>query len=251
MTGLTVDEMRAKLDGILAKYYHNPHTEAMPVTWRSKRYCILGAVMDRGIYILDRPLTIIEAVARARGVATGLYEHNTVELADMPRAFIIRNGKRLPVEFDKLFNQGDLSQNILVEPGDYMYFPAGSANEVYLLGSVVSPGALGLASETTLIGLLTVRGGFKPTAYRQHVLIVRGSLQHPQTFVVNVAAILAGKEKDFTLLPKDIIYVSDKPWQRAEDLLQMALSSFVQTMTATWTGNNIGPLITHPLLPNL
>ncbi len=251
VTGLTVDEMRAKLDGILAKYYHNPHTEAMPVTWRSKRYCILGAVMDRGIYILDRPLTIIEAVARARGVATGLYEHNTVELADMPRAFLIRNGKRMPVDFDKLFNQGDLSQNILIEPGDYMYFPAGSANEVYLLGSVVSPGALGLASETTLIGLLTVRGGFKPTAYRQHVLVVRGSLQHPQTFVVNVAAILAGKEKDFTLLPKDIIYVSDKPWQEAEDLLQMAISSFVQTMTATWTGNNIGPLITHPLLPNL
>ena len=115
----------------------------------------------------------------------------------------------------------------------------------------MSPGALGLASETTLIGLLTVRGGFKPTAYRQRVLIVRGSLQHPQTFVVNVAAILTGKQKDFTLQPKDIIYVSDKPWQEAEDLLQMALSSFVQTMTATWTGDNIGPLITHPILPNL
>jgi len=66
-----------------------------------------------------------------------------------------------------------------------------------------------------------------------------------------VAAILAGKEKDFQLLPGDIIYVADKPWQRVEELLQMALGSFVQTMTATWGGNNIGPFITQPLLPHL
>ena len=84
--------------------------------------------MDRGAYYLDRPLTIIEAVARARGIATGLYQQNTVELADMPRAFITRNGKRLPVDFQKLFHEGDLNQNILVEPGDYLYFPSGTIN---------------------------------------------------------------------------------------------------------------------------
>jgi protein involved in polysaccharide export with SLBB domain len=251
VAGLTVDEMRTRLDAVLTRYYHDPHTVAMPVAWRSKRYCILGAVMDKGIYILDRPLTIIEAVARARGIATGLYEHNTVELADMPRAFLIRQGRRAPVDFDRLFNKGDLSQNILIEPGDYLYFPSGTVNEVYLLGAVGSPGPLGLTAETTMIGVLTVRGGFRPTAYRQRVLVVRGSLEHPQTFPVNVAAILAGKEKDFQLLPGDIIYVADKPWQRAEELLQMALGSFVQTMTATWAGNNIGPFITQPLLPHL
>jgi protein involved in polysaccharide export with SLBB domain/uncharacterized protein involved in exopolysaccharide biosynthesis len=251
VAGLTVDEMRARLDAALARYYHDPHTVAMPVTWRSKRYCILGAVMDKGIYILDRPLTIIEAVARARGIATGLYEHNTVELADMPRAFLIRQGRRAPVDFDRLFNHGDLSQNILIEPGDYLYFPSGTVNEVYLLGAVGSPGPLGLTAETTMIGVLTVRGGFRPNAFRQRVLVVRGSLEHPQTFPVNVAAILAGKDKDFQLLPGDIIYVADKPWQRTEELLQMALGSFVQTMTATWAGNNIGPFITQPLVPHL
>lgn len=243
--GLTVDEMRARLDEELSKYYRNARTMVTPVEWHSKKYFVLGAVVDRGAYSLDRPLTIIEAVARARGIASGLFEHNTVELADMARAFIVRDGKRLPVDFDRLFNHGDLSQNILIEPGDYIYFPSGTVNEVYVLGAVASPGPLGLTSENTLMGVLTVRGGFMPTAFKQRVLVVRGSLDKPQTFVINVGAILAGKEKDFTLKPKDIIYVSDKPWQEGTDLLQMAINAFVQSMTSAWVNNHVRPLISN------
>ncbi len=251
VAGLTVDEMRAKLDGELGKFYRNARTVITPVEWRSKKYYLLGAVVDRGAYTLDRPLTIIEAVARARGIDTGLYEHNTVELADMKRSFIVRNGQRLPVDFEKLFTHGDLTQNILIEPGDYVYFPSGTVNEIYLLGAVSSQGPLGLTAENTLVGVLTVRGGILPTAYKQRVLVVRGSLQKPQTYVVNLAAILSGREKDFILQPKDIVYVGEKPWQRAQDLLQIALNAYVQGMTTSWVGNNIKPLTTHPLIPSL
>ena len=251
VAGLTVDEMRAKLDAELGKFYRNARTIITPVEWRSKKYYLLGAVVDRGAYTLDRPLTIIEAVARARGIDTGLYEHNTVELADMKRSFIVRGGRQLPVDFDALFTHGDLTQNILVEPGDYIYFPSGTVNEIYLLGAVGSQGPLGLTAENTLVGVLTVRGGILPTAYQQRVLVVRGSLQKPQTFVVNLAAILSGREKDFVLQPKDIVYVAEKPWLRAEELLQIALNAYVQGMTTAWVGNNIRPLVTHSLLPSV
>jgi len=249
VAGLTVDEMRAALDAELGKFYRNVRTIITPVEWRSKKYYLLGAVVDRGAFSLDRPLTIIEAVARARGIDTGLYEHNTVELADMKHSFIVRGGKRLPVDFEQLFNHGDLTQNILVEPGDYIYFPSGTVNEVYLLGAVGHPGPLGLTAENTLVGVLTVRGGLLPTAYQQHVLVVRGSLQKPQTFVVNLAAILSGREKDFVLQPKDIVYVSEKPWQKVEDLLQLALNSYAQGMTTTWVSQNVRPLTQQTLIP--
>jgi protein involved in polysaccharide export with SLBB domain/capsular polysaccharide biosynthesis protein len=247
VAGLTVDEMRGKLDAELGKFYRNAHTVVTPVEWHSKKYYLLGAVMDRGAYPLDRPLTLIEAVARARGIGTGLYEHNTVELADMKRAFIVRHNQRLPVDFDALFNRGDLSQNILVEPDDYIYFPSGTVNEVYLLGAVVNPGPLGLTAENTIVGVLTVRGGLLPSAFRQRVLVVRGSLQNPQTFVVDMAAVLAGCEKDFVLQPKDIIYVPEKPWQPLENLVKVAVNSYVQAFTTAAVGNHIRPLTTQPL----
>ena len=247
VAGLTVDEMRERLDAELGKYYRNARTIVTPMEWRSKKYYLLGAVVDRGAYSLDRPLTIIEAVARARGIGTGLYEHNTVELADMKHAFIVRKNQRLPVDFDALFNHGDLSQNILVEPADYIYFPSGTVNEIYLLGAVANPGPLGLTAENTLLGVLTVRGGFLPTAFRERVLVVRGSLQNPQKFVVNAAAILAGRQKDFILQPKDIIYVSEKPWEPMENLLKLAINSYVQAFTTATVGNHIRPLTTQPL----
>ncbi len=251
VAGLTVDEMREQLDKTLAKYHRYARSIVTPVEWRSKQYYLMGAVVDRGAYTLDRPLTIIEAVARARGVDTGLYQQNTIEMADMTRAFIVRKDRRLPVNFEQLFSKGDLSQNILIEPGDYLYFPSSTVNEVYVLGWVRSPGPLGLAGERTVIGVLTVRGGFAPTAYKKRVLVIRGSLQAPQTFVVDVDAILSGRAKDFDLQPKDIIYVAEKPWQRVEDLLELAVNSYVQAITTTWVGLNIRPATPRPILPRL
>src|SRR5262249_44142004 len=78
-TGLTVDELRAKLDKELAAYYRNPRTIIIPASIRSKRYFVLGAVTQKGVFVLDRPTSVIEAVAKAGGLETGMYERQTVE----------------------------------------------------------------------------------------------------------------------------------------------------------------------------
>ena len=55
-TGLTIDELRAKMDEALAKYYQNPRTIITPVAFHSKKYFMLGAVANKGVYTFDRPL---------------------------------------------------------------------------------------------------------------------------------------------------------------------------------------------------
>ena len=64
----------------------------------------------------------------------------TLELADLERSFLVRNGQRVPVDFERLFERGDLSQNIPLQPDDYLYFALASANEIYVLGEVMMPG---------------------------------------------------------------------------------------------------------------
>src|SRR4051812_2268920 len=81
-SGLTIDQLRAKLDETLAKIYQNARTVVIPVAYHSKKYFVLGAVTGKGVFNLDRPLTVIEAIARAGGLETGLYDQRTVELAD-------------------------------------------------------------------------------------------------------------------------------------------------------------------------
>lgn len=248
-SGLTIDELRQTLAEELGQYYRSAAVIVTPAAFRSKKYYLLGKVLDRGVYTLDRPTTLIEAVARARGIATGLQQQNTVEIADLPRAFVVRRGQRLPVDFVELFQRGDLSQNVLLEPEDYIYLPSSMNNEIYVLGSVAYPGAVALTDGATVVSVITTHGSFLPKAYRQRVLVVRGSLGQPETHVVNVAAILRGRETDFPLQPRDIVFVADRPWARAEELADMAITAFITTAITTWTGGNVQPLITSPIIP--
>jgi polysaccharide export outer membrane protein len=237
--GLTIDELRAKFDGALGKYYRNPLTIITPVAYRSKRYVVLGSVTTGGVFPMDRPMTVIEAVARAGGLETGLHGGGTVELADLSRSFLARKQQRVPVDFERLFQRGDLAQNVVLEPDDYLYIGAASANEIYVLGQVVNPGVLAYASKPTVISAIASRGGFSTKAFRSRVLVVRGSLNHPETFVVNVSDILTGKSPDFKLQQKDIVYVSVNPWLKAAQIVDTAAQAFVSAMTVTFTGLHV------------
>ena len=76
-------------------------------------------------------------------------------------------------------------------------------------------------------------------AYRGRLLVVRGSIQHPQTFVIDANDVLSAKTADVKLQPHDIVYVSKRPWWRAEELLDEAASAFVTAATVMWTGIHV------------
>jgi protein involved in polysaccharide export with SLBB domain len=210
---------------------------------------MLGKVNAKGAYPLDRPLTILEAVARAKGLETGLYQRTTVEMADLGRSFIVRGNEKLAVDFSRLFLEGDLSQNISIEPNDYIFFASTGANDIYVLGEVMLPGPLGFVSDATVLSAITDRGGYSEKAFKKRVLVVRGSLTEPETFVVDTGGMLDGRLQDFKLQARDIVYVSRRPWVKAEELLDEAASSFIQGAVTTWAGVNVGPIITKRLLP--
>jgi len=244
--GLTVDELRAKLDEALGKFYQNPKTIVVPVNFHSKKYIVLGSVAAAGVYTFDRPLTVIEAIARAGGLQTGMYNDHTVELADLQHSFMVRNGQRVSVDFERLFQHGELAHNVAMEPGDYLYFASASANEVYVLGEVVAPGVVAFSPKPTVLNVIAARGGYTDRAYKGRVLVVRGSLEHPQTFVVDSRAILAGKEPDFRLEPRDIVYVSMNPWKVGGEILDVALRGFVQAFAVEATTLKVGNIYGWP-----
>jgi hypothetical protein len=96
------------------------------------------------------------------------------------------------------------------------------------------------------MSVIAARGGFTPEAYRSRVLVVRGSVTHPQTFVVDASAILSAKKPDFQLQAKDIVYVSQSPWVKAEDVLDTVVTAFVQGFVVNTTSRKVRPLTTSP-----
>lgn len=246
--GLTIDELRTNVDLALTNYYSKPHTVITPVAFHSKKYYVLGAVVTKGVFTFDRPLTLIEAISRAGGLETGVFERNTVELADLSHSFIVRRGQRVPVDFEKLFQQGDLTQNIPLEPEDYIYFASASANEIYVLGEVQSPGIVPYSPKSGVVGAITTRGGFTKRAFKGRVLVVRGSLARQETFVVDTADVLDAKRADFQLKPKDIVYVAPRPWHKVEELLDEGTRAFIEAVIVSYTGAHVGPFISEPII---
>jgi protein involved in polysaccharide export with SLBB domain/capsular polysaccharide biosynthesis protein len=240
--GLTIDEFRASLNRELGKFRSAPEVIVIPAAYRSKKYYVLGAVTKKGAFTLNRPTTIIEAVSEADGLEMGMTDHNLVPAADLSRSFIARQGKHLPVDFEKLFLAGDLSQNIPLEPDDYLYFPAGDRQQVYVLGEVRFPGTLVFSPQLSSLEAIAVRGGFSDRAWRKRLLVIRGSLSRPQAFVVDANDVLSAKAADFQLQPRDIVYVSSRPWIKGEDLLNDAAAAFVQSVVITATGLHVDPI---------
>ncbi|HEX4085842.1 MAG TPA: polysaccharide biosynthesis/export family protein [Chthoniobacteraceae bacterium] len=249
--GLTVDELRGKMEEALSVYYKRPRVMIAPKELHSKKYFILGKVEAAGAYPMDHPVTLVEAVAQAKGVQLGLVEDKTVELCDYAHSFVLRQGKHLPVDFDALFIRGDTRQNITLEPNDYIYMASALANNIYILGEVFHPGSQGYTSDMTVTGAIALRGGFTDNAYRDRVLVLRGSLDHPRCFVVNINRTLHGSQTDFHIQPRDVIFVNSRPWRVAEEIMDTAISAFTTSATTTWTGLSVPTFITHPIFPPL
>jgi protein involved in polysaccharide export with SLBB domain len=251
VTGLSVDELRGKLEQILAKFHRAPRVIVNPTAYNSKKYFILGNVNQKGVFSLGQPVSIIEAIAKARGFISGTHNGATLVQADLGRSFLVRKSDDgsfgyLAIDFEGLFLRGDLAQNIALQPDDYLFFPPPGLQELYILGDVRAPGIVPYNPTLTALGAITARGGFTDQAWKTRVLVVRGSLNNPKTFIVNISDVLAAKGPDFQLQSRDIIYIHRKPWAKAEELVESAVTSFARAFVIGVVGQNVPAIITEP-----
>jgi polysaccharide export outer membrane protein len=139
--GLTLEEAMQVVEKALSNYYRAPRVVIVPVQLVSKSYTIMGMIKLSCVFPLDQPLTLLEAVARSGGTVSGLFDRRYVDLADLERSFIIRDGRKFPVNFRKLLLEGDLSQNIPLAPRDFILIASSLADDDHVLGAVRKPGA--------------------------------------------------------------------------------------------------------------
>ncbi|MDB6033291.1 MAG: polysaccharide export protein Wza [Verrucomicrobiales bacterium] len=253
-SGLTVEELRAQLETVLLRFYRPPvRVMVVPQAYKSKKYYLLGSVVQNGVFSLDQPVTIVEAIAKAQGFVANAQRRSGMLLVDLSHSFLARKAadgsfQNVNIDFEALFLNGDLRQNQGLAPDDYLYFPPLDIKEIYVLGDVRAPGVLPYDKSLTAIGAIASKGGFGEKAYKSKVLVIRGSLQHPQAMDFNAAAVLDGKTLDFKLEPGDIIYVSRRPWAYAEELLEAGITEFMRAAIVSYTGQHVGPFIKEPII---
>lgn len=230
--GLTVDELRDRMESELQKYRRDFKLIISPEELGSKEFTILGRVQEPGTFPLTRPTTVLEGIALARGVEVGTIRGSAYGLADFCRSFVSRDGRKLDVDLSLLYHEGDLSQNAQLQPNDYIYVASLLRNEFFILGAVNAPGRVKMPDRITVTKAIAMSGGFQNEAYKMKVLVIRGDLEEPDVEIVNVRDVLSGSAQDIEVKAGDIIFVARRPFEILERVLDSAITTYVQTVTS-------------------
>jgi polysaccharide export outer membrane protein len=113
-TGLTPLQLAEQITEKLSKYIHEPEVNVSVLAVRSKRYSVTGEVSRPGVYPLVVATTVLDALTQAGGFR---------EFANTKNITVLRGSKRFKFNYKEVIKGKNMSQNILLENGDYVVVP--------------------------------------------------------------------------------------------------------------------------------
>ena len=192
--GLSVSKASGQIATLLADgYIINPQVNIFVQEFRSKKAIVLGQVNRPGIIEMSGPITLLELISKAGGLAGDFGEAATIKRKKSNGDDVIT------VNLKSLIEGGDVSQNIDIHDGDTIY--VSKAGMCYVTGQVRSPNAYKCGDNITVLKLITLAGGFTDTASKSSVRIVR--------IVDGVKTLYKDVEMETKVHPDDIIIVPE------------------------------------------
>src|SRR6267143_5606444 len=200
--GKTVQELQDYLTAVYSKTVKGAAVTVIIREIKSRPVYFLGGFGKPGaLQLMRNDLSLLQALALVGGVAPG---------ADGKNGFVLRKDKRIPVNFTKLLQKGDLSQDLKLEPGDSVVAP--TADLVYLQGEVRAPGAIKFLPDLTVVKAITQGGGLTPMSAGGRVDIIRWKGEKRERIRVDIDKMMRAPDEnpDVMLKPDDIIFVPQR-----------------------------------------
>lgn len=205
--GLTPDELRKKIAVDLKDFFKNPNVSVIlkEINSDTIRVSVGGEVDGPGSYEVQNSATLLHAVSIARG-------HK--ETADLKRAYLLRQGEIVGVDFFALMENSDLSQNVPLKNNDLIYFPNNLKKRVNIIGEVNKPQVIRFQEGMTLLDAVLLAGGPTPTAKPGSTRIYRQVIHGSGKKVINKLEVELDKvifegdlSQNLPLKPGDIILI--------------------------------------------
>jgi polysaccharide export outer membrane protein len=212
VAGLTVEEIRSRLARRLVAFVRDPQVSVTDIGFHSQTYQLAGAVTRPGLYPLTNvPMTVSQAIQAAGGVLHPMNGDSSRGLADLAHVLYIDNGRREVLDLRAFFQDGDESQDRVLQAGDIIDVPDDSFDQVHLIGEIKKPGNYPLSGgRLNLAQALDDAGGLDlTTANAGRIFVFRGAYAKAQIFWLDarspVAMLLAD---EFELQPQDVVFVA-------------------------------------------
>jgi polysaccharide biosynthesis/export protein len=201
--GLTIPALEEILRKGLNRFIENPQVSVNPREMNSQRVFLIGQLKKSTVTV--GPLLPIFLLKGGNTLLEALSDIEFNSDADMAASYINRKDTIIPVNIKALLMDGDLSQNVYLEPGDRVIVP-GPMKEVNVLGEVNQPNKFKVNLDTSLLDALSMAQGPRRETSDLYMAYVA---RNRQILPVNLKRLLdyGDMSQNIIMEDGDIIYV--------------------------------------------
>lgn len=225
VAGLTLEEARQKIQSCYREQIQDLEVYLNYSRRLSSKVELTGSVATPVIPV-DGKMRLYEVMAVAR----------VPNNANFFRSYVVRDNLQLPIDMYKLMNQGDMSQNIVMRPGDKIFIASPHDTTVMVMGEVGMPRVIPMPyGFMSLREALVSAGGIPFTGNRDCIQVIRGNLQNPKIYILAWEHIVHLPNDSLLLMPGDTVYVTEKPITQWNRFIDQLLPSCVGVQSAYGT----------------
>jgi len=211
----------------------DPFVTVTVAEYNSHPISVAGAVRQPLTFQAAGPVTLLEAITRAGGLAPEAGPEILVTRAQhgpdgaAPTALVQR------ILVKGLIDAADPALNIVLSGGEEIRVP--ESGKVYVIGNVKMPGAfpVGDGTESTVLKMLALSQGLMPYAAKEAYIYRREGNGSKNEIHIPLSQIMERKAPDMALLANDILYVPDNKGRRLTLGVLEKIAAFGTTAGAT------------------
>lgn len=155
----------------------------------NSRVYIFGGGVPSGVHDLNRRTTLLQLLCTIGNVPDGAPSGGTPAAAggagaaaaapasaiapDYKKAYVLRSGKKIKEDFTRLFMEGDIAEDIVIESNDVIFIPQLPDRNIYVLGAVNAPRSILYREGMSVMEAILESGGFSRFAKQNSTVIHR------------------------------------------------------------------------------
>lgn len=190
--------LTTKLKGVVK----NPIVTVIVADVTNNKVYIFGGGVKAGIYSLVQRTTLLRLLCQLEDARR----------ADLKRAYVLRDGKKIKTDFTRLIIQGDTTDDLALESNDIIFLPANLDKNVYVMGAVNKPTFIEYREGMTVMEAILEAGGFTKFASQNDTFIYRKDESKKESVIpVKIKRLINSGElgQNVKLRPGDYIVVKE------------------------------------------
>lgn len=183
--GLTLTQFKERAEKQIARLVKDSIVSVSLIRSVNSRVFIVGGGVNPTVYDMPQRTTLLQVLASV----------GSLDAADLEKAYLYRNGKKIMSDFSGLFSKGEFEKDMQLEPNDTIFLPVKYERNVFVLGSVKEPKAIVYYDGLTVLDALLQAGSFDKYADEDEITVIRKAGGGNSRIVVKTEELF--KEGDF------------------------------------------------------